>query len=100
MKGTDQDMGRLDGFIDEDETAAVLTHPLVGYYHRSDGKIGSYHVWHERLDLKRACIEQASFPVFERLGLIDADTKIHSALVMPQTEFVICLPPKLAPELE
>ena len=100
MNGTDQDMGILDGFADEEETAAVLTHPLVGYYHRNDGKIGSYHVWHERLRLKKANVEMASFPVFERLGLIDAHTKIHSALVMPQTEFVVCLPPTLAPELE
>ena len=100
MKGTDQDIGRLDGFADEDETATVLTHPLVGYYYRNDGKIGSYQVWHERLALKRACVETASFPVFERLGLIDTETKVHSALVMPKTEFVVCLPPSLAPELE
>ena len=100
MSGTDLDMGILDGFADEEETAAVLTHPLVGYYHRNDGKIGSYHVWHERLRLKKANVERASFPVFERLGLIDVHTKIHSALVMPQTEFVVCLPPTLAPELE
>ena len=100
MKGNEQDMGRLDGFVDEDETATVLTHPLIGYYYRNDGTIGSYHVWHERLALKRAHVEKASFPVFERLGLIDEQTKIHSALVMPKTEFVICLPPSRAPELE
>lgn len=100
MSGTNKDMDVLDGFANLDETATVLTHPLIGYYHRSDQRIGSYSVWHDRLTLKQAQVHTASFPVFERLGLIEKDTQPHSALVMPETEFIIHLPPKLASELE
>ena len=100
MSGTNKDIETLDGFTDIDETATVLTHPLIGYYHRNDHRIGSYSVWHERLALKQAQVHTASFPVFERLGLIEKDAQPHSALVMPETEFIIHLPPKLASELE
>lgn len=100
MTGTQQAMDKMDGFSDLDETATVLTHPLIGYYHRNDGRLGSYSVWHARLDLQKAAVQHASFPVFERLGLIDAHSQPHSALVMPQTEFIVQLPPGLASELE
>lgn len=99
MTKGDQDFKRLDGFTDQEESALVLTHPLIGYYHRMDGKLGSYSVWHKRLDLKMATVEKARFSVFERLGLITAESPVHSALVMRQTEFKIYLPPRLADEL-
>ena len=95
MRGQGQPMGRLDGFLDEEDTAVILTHPLVGYYTRRDGKLGSYQVWHDRLELERAQVEQASAPLFERLGLITAQTPPHSALMMRQTEFIIYLPPRV-----
>jgi uncharacterized protein YqjF (DUF2071 family) len=92
--GTDESTGRLDGFADAEETAAVLTHPLDGYFYRRDGRIGTYSVWHDRLQLKRALVKEARFEVFEQLGLIDRTAKPHSALVQQKTEFFIVLPPQ------
>ena len=88
-------MGVLDGFSSEEQTAEVLTHPLTGYFYRRDGKVGRYSVWHERLQLSRATASRARFQLFEELGLITADTPIHSALVQQATEFVVILPPQV-----
>lgn len=63
MRGSAQQMGRLDGFADEEDTLATLTHPLVGYYWRRDAVAGSYSVWHEPLRLTRAHVTHVSAPV-------------------------------------
>ncbi len=93
--GSQAPMGRLDGFADEEETLVVLTHPLQGYYYRTDGRVGTYSVWHERSNLRRARAERSRFTVLERLGLIQAEQPPHSVLVQRETEFVIRLPPRL-----
>lgn len=85
--------GTLDGFTSADETSEVLTHPLVGYFRRRDGKLGSYSVWHERLNLCRANVRKAQFNLFIQLGLITQNQAVHSALVQQTTEFVVQLPP-------
>lgn len=97
LEGTDRAMGRLDGFADEEDTAVVLTHPLDGYFRRTDGQVGTYSVWHDRLTLRHARATRASFPLFERLGLITADQPPHSVLVQRATEFIIDLPPRPLP---
>lgn len=94
MRGSSAPMGRLDGFADEEDTAVVLTHPLVGYFRRRDGALGSYSVWHDRLALHRADVVHARFDVFERLGLFATGTPPHSALIQRETEFTIFLPPR------
>lgn len=100
LRGTGEPMGRLDGFHDEEDTAVVLTHPLVGYYRRRDGALGSYSVWHDRLRLERAVVARARFAVFERLGLVEPGAPPHSALVQAETEFVVRLPPvRLGPDV-
>lgn len=71
----------------------VLTHPLVGYYARRDGHLGSYSVWHERLDPRRGTARHARFDVFEKLGLVTPGTAPISVLLQRRTEFVIRLPP-------
>lgn len=94
LTGTNAPMGRLDGFSDEEETALVLTHPLVGYFYRLDGAVASYRVWHQRLQLLRASCIRARFQVFEDLGLINARSTPSSVLVQRATEFIIVLPPR------
>jgi uncharacterized protein YqjF (DUF2071 family) len=94
LEGGDEPTGRLDGFADAEETAVVLTHPLAGYYRRRDGHLGSYSVWHERLDLRRGTVRNARFHVFEDLGLIAPGAVPHSVLIQRQTEFIIRLPPR------
>jgi len=94
LSGTPEPAGRLDGFTDEDETALVLTHPLVGWMHRLDGRLTTYSVWHERLVMQRAHVHEARFAVFETLGLVEAGQAPHSVLVQKSTEFHIRLPPE------
>jgi len=93
LEGTDEPTGCLPGFADADECALVLTHPLAGYYHRRDRRVGTYSIWHDRLALRRARVGHARFDVFERADLIDRDQPVHSALVQRETEFMIRLPP-------
>lgn len=95
LEGTSEPTGCLDGFATEEDTAAVITHPLVAYYRRRDGKIGTYSVWHERLHLQRAVAHRASFEVFHQLGLTTPDTRPHSVLLQQSTDFTILLPPRL-----
>jgi uncharacterized protein YqjF (DUF2071 family) len=93
LQGSDEPTGRLDGFATAEETALVLTHPLAGYYTRRDGHLGSYSVWHERLNLHRGSVGHARFDVFEKLGLVEPGTPPHSVLIQRRTEFIIQLPP-------
>lgn len=97
LEGTDEPTGTLDGFRDAEETAVVLTHPLTGYYTRRDGCLGSYAVWHQRLELRRGTARSARFEVFERLGLVEPNALPHSVLIQRQTEFIIQLPPRRVP---
>lgn len=94
LEGTDTPAGRLDGFADAEETRVVLTHPLDGYFRRSDGALGTYSVWHERLAPRLGSAVEARFAVFERLGLVAPGTPPHSVLLVRETEFVIFLPPR------
>ncbi|MGQ0505150.1 MAG: DUF2071 domain-containing protein [Myxococcaceae bacterium] len=98
--GTGKAAGTLEGFANEEQTARVLTHPLTGYYHRRDGRLGSYSVWHEKLSLERARVSEARFQVFEDLDLVAPGAEPHSALVQRHTEFLVFLPPKLASEVD
>jgi uncharacterized protein YqjF (DUF2071 family) len=95
--GTSIPMGRLDGFVDEATTARVLTHPTVGYVRRTDGRYATYGVDHEPLALERATPRVARFELFERLGLIARDAVPHSVLVLPETRFIVRLPPRRVP---
>lgn len=94
LVGTDEPTGTLDGFADDDETAVVLTHPLAGYFHRRDGKLGTYSVWHDRFRARRGVLRKGRFKVFEDLGLVKPDAPPHSVLLQREIEFVIHLPPR------
>jgi len=92
-EGSDEPAGQLDGFADAAETSLVLTHPLRGYYRRRDGRIGTYAVDHERLEMTRAIAHESRFAVFEDHDLIDRGAAPHSVLLIPKTVFRIELPP-------
>ncbi|MBL9002627.1 MAG: DUF2071 domain-containing protein [Myxococcales bacterium] len=95
LEGTDEPQGVLPGFASPEQTSWILTHPLDGYFRRSDGQVGSYSVWHERLSLRRGIAKRARFEVFEELGLLDATSRPHSVLLQEQTEFYVYLPPHI-----
>jgi hypothetical protein len=93
LVGTSEVAGRLDGFVDADDAALVLTHPLDGYFERPDGRLGRYSVWHERLRPRLGVARQARYAVFEELGLVAPGAAPHSVLLQRSIEFDVLLPP-------
>lgn len=87
----------LPGFPDIETGLVYLTHPLAGFYHRRDGKLGTYRVWHKQLQVACANLKSANFGLLSRLGLVTLNEQqlAHSVLVEPMNEFTIYLPPKV-----
>ena len=85
----------LAAFPDLETGLVLLTHPLRGYYYRRDGKLGRYAIWHDRLQPTEGRVAHASFPLLDRLGLVENGdlSSLHSVLIQPETEFTIYLPP-------
>ena len=90
----------LPGFPDLETGLVYLTHPLAGYYHRRDGKLGTYRVWHDQLRVAPAKLEKAYFGLLSRMNLVSEQEQQspHSVLVEPVNEFTIYLPPKVLSE--
>lgn len=87
---------RLEGFQKMEAGEVLLTHPLKGYYYRRDGALGSYSVWHPRIEATVGRVNSAKFPLLDRLGLVrEGDTgSIHSVLLQRSIDFTIYLPPR------
>ncbi|WJG08902.1 DUF2071 domain-containing protein [Aliiglaciecola sp. LCG003] len=87
----------LPGFPDTETGLVYLTHPLASFYYRRDGKLGTYRVWHKRLDVSAANLKFASFELLSRLGLVSQEEQqvAHSVLIEPINEFTIYLPSKV-----
>ncbi|WP_422917938.1 DUF2071 domain-containing protein [Shewanella algae] len=87
----------LPGFPDTETGLVYLTHPLAGFYHRRDGKLGTYRVWHDRLRVKAGQLLNAEFALLDNMGLVthDEQQSPHSVLIEPVNEFTIYLPPKI-----
>ena len=85
----------LVGFPDLESGLVLLTHPLRGYYYRRDGKVGSYSIWHDKLQPTAGRATTASFPLLQRLRLVQAGdlSQIHNVLIQPETDFTVYLPP-------
>lgn len=83
------------GFPDTESALVYLTHPLAGFYHRRDGKLGTYRVWHEELNVKPAKLKSAHFALLVDLGLVTQEEQQspYSVLIEPINEFTIYLPP-------
>ncbi|MCA9321607.1 MAG: DUF2071 domain-containing protein [Planctomycetes bacterium] len=88
----------LDGFSSLESALVLLTHPLRGYFYLRNGRLGTYTIWHDRLDMTLGRIRTATIPLFDRLGLVpEGDlSQVHSVLIQPETEFTIYLPPTRA----
>jgi uncharacterized protein YqjF (DUF2071 family) len=86
---------RLEGFTQLESGLVVLTHPLRGYFFRRDGTLGTYTVWHDRLQTTEGSIVKARYPLLQRLGLVqEGDThSVHSVLLQRSVDFTIYLPP-------
>lgn len=90
---------RLPGFPDIETGLVFLTHPLAGFYHRRDGRLGTYKVWHKQLMVRAAELVSARFGLLDRMSLVSKAEQQHphSVLVEPINEFTIYLPPQIVP---
>ena len=96
LAGSGEPMGRLDGFVDGDDAAHIVTHPLDGWFLRPDGQLGRYAVWHSRLRPTLGVARRARYAVFEELGLVEPGAEPHSVLLQRAIEFDVLLPPHRA----
>jgi hypothetical protein len=85
----------LPGFSNLESGLVLLTHPLRGYFLRRDGGLGSYAIWHPRLEPTVGAVKIATYPLLARLDLVaEGDTsRVHSVLVSRSIDFTIYLPP-------
>jgi hypothetical protein len=84
-----------DGFANESELLKRLLHPLDGWVDRRDGSgISHYSVWHPAF-APQVCdvVGRPRFSVFERAGLIGADSVPHSAFAQRRIWFDVHTPP-------
>ncbi len=100
LGGTGRALSVLPGFASPEDTHAILTHPLVGFLRRRDGKLVTYGVWHAPLVMEEAVVREARFELFERLGLVTPGQAPHSALVQRATDFLVRLPPRRSDYLD
>lgn len=82
-------------FDSPEEATLVLTHPVTGFFSRSDGKIGRYKIWHPKMDIKTGVCRDAYFEKFEKLGLLSKEQlkRPYSILLTKKIKFIIDLPP-------
>jgi len=85
----------LVGFPNLESGLVLLTHPMKGYFYLRDGQLGSYGIWHDRLQTTEGRVKTARFSLLQQLGLVDEGdlSAIHSVLMQPETGFTIYLPP-------
>lgn len=92
---SEADTFNFPGFPDTESALVYLTHPLAGFYYRRDGKVGTYRVWHKKLDVKPAQLISAKFNLLSDLDIVKPteQNSPYSILVEPINEFTIYLPP-------
>lgn len=96
IKNTGNEVKLLDGFRNIEEQIHILTHPIIGYYNISNEELGTYEIWHPKMDLKEGRSEHLYFEIFENLGFLSKSemNNPHSVLITPKIEFDILLPPR------
>ena len=74
----------------------ILTHPVEGYYYRRNKTLGTYSIWHDKMELTLGKAKKAYFSVLEEMKLLSKDemNNPHSVFLTPNIKFRICLPPK------
>jgi uncharacterized protein YqjF (DUF2071 family) len=85
----------IPGVANVEAGLVLLTHPLRGYFFRQDGALGSYAIWHRRTAPTRGQLQAASYPLLQKLDLVEAGSlgHLHSVLLQPTIDFTIYLPP-------
>lgn len=90
----------ITGFASLEAAQVLLTHPLEGFYFRRDNRLGSYRIWHERMQTTEGRVTHARYPLLADLGLVPlGDTRnVHSVLLQHEIAFTIYLPPITLPD--
>lgn len=86
----------LAGFPDLETALVVLTHPLQGFYFRRDGGLGSYRIWHQRMQTTEGRLLKAKYPLLSEYGLVPVGDvrNVQSVLLQREIPFTIYLPPR------
>lgn len=97
LEDTGEPISSVEGFASLDESRLILTHPVDGYFYRSDNQIGGYSVWHETVPMTVGKARDLYFSLYERLGLLSKEEMQHphSVFICPETDFNVILPPKV-----
>lgn len=97
LSQSEDDEWHFSGFPNLESHQVFLTHPLAGFYHRRDGKLGTYRVWHDRIHPKPAKLLYARFELLAHLNLVSFEDQLkpYSVLIEPVNEFTIYLPPQI-----
>jgi|SRR5690554_6756861 len=79
-----------------EEATLILTHPVTGYFKRSDNKIGRYKIWHPKMEISVGKANELYFEKFEKLNLLNKEQmqNPYSILMTKKIDFIIDLPPK------
>jgi hypothetical protein len=96
LEDTGRQVTSIEGLGTRANFLLTITHPVTGYYRRTDGRIGSYSVWHPpmtRLTIGRA--KRAWCGLYEDLRIMTRPelAEPHSVLLLPQITFQVKLPP-------
>lgn len=86
---------KLEEFNSLNEAKLILTHPVTGYFLRSDKYLGRYKIWHPKMEIKTGQCKHAYFEKFEKIGLLTKEEMKHpySVLITKEIDFIIDLPP-------
>jgi len=97
ISDTGETISEIEGFSDLDEMRLILTHPVQGFYYRTDGKLGTYRIWHDEMDIRKAIGLSLYFEWLERLELLNQEEMKdpHSIFICPEILFKVELPPTL-----
>ena len=97
LDDTGEPAALLPGFSDLETQRLVLTHPVAGYYWRTDRRLGSYRIWHDRIQPTIGRARHARFVLLDRLGIVSADeaSRPYSVLIQRSVPFEIYLPPRV-----
>ncbi len=85
---------RLEGFPDRETGLVVLTHSMQGFYHRLDGSLDGYRIWHPPMEPHAARCTSARIDFFDAVGVVplSEQSRPHSVLLQRELEFYIYRP--------
>jgi hypothetical protein len=96
IEDTGTPVALTEGFATLDEMRVILTHPVDGYYRRTDGILGMYAVRHAAMQGTTGRAVDLYFSLYERLGILSAEEMQHphSIFLTSEIAFSILLPPR------